>query len=641
MTRHCIAVMLFVLLGLSMSVVAQKPTPAKKVLVSGTVMGFDGKPAAKAHVHFERPQWGTLDKHTYVVSVAPNGSFMMKLPEAPYRVRFTGVNHQRTDVRWIYVDAEKSNTLHCRLPLSRFYPATEIDSIIVHPFGPLGRLESVRMHETRPGAWEAVITLREEDFPSDYQGTLPAQRTIAYNLQGIMPQRFVNGTQSDGYDYDGDGDYYSLLNLKSGVRTFELRFDRSLLPDPGTADASAFVDSVGGSALQHPVGEMIARLQALNDSLALLRAPSSLLPVPGSLEEALDNSTAEEAARLFWPRDSVALNARFDRIGTWLAKVVDSLLRRFEEIEDRSSREFTETGLSLLAIQRQGSVPEQRDIVKKIFSHIPPASPWWGFSLDFLESVKYLRPDSLSYLRDVARNHPSRETRLLAYRIYLGELQEGGADSTLRHTVFREAEALAKGTDHERHVQKHNPSGAEWMQWLIEDKKRFLQECELYGRREAWSERGEQWAEGKRLPAFSLASLEDSTAVLSNNDLEGKPCLLALVSSTSLEYWLPVLILAQRQYASAGLQIVILFDEEPGAPTFPEYRARGVTFPGFVTDWKRTNSFRGFLTGPKLHSDKMLLVDTNGVIRYSGDHMAEEAFVMYSLEAMLGGVDQR
>ena len=87
----------------------------EKVLVRGTVTGFDGKPVEEAHAHFLRLPWGSNTRHQYTIEVGVNGKYMMKLPEGLYQMSFTGVNHQRTTPVTVF-SREGTGEHHQRAP---------------------------------------------------------------------------------------------------------------------------------------------------------------------------------------------------------------------------------------------------------------------------------------------------------------------------------------------------------------------------------------------------------------------------------------------------------------------------------------------------------------------------------------------
>jgi thiol-disulfide isomerase/thioredoxin len=113
-----------------------------------------------------------------------------------------------------------------------------------------GALEhaTVVLHRRANGAMTTATQVRLQKAPTgsyaaDVRG---AGLEIIYQLRGLVPMRDVDGPEADSFEYDGGGDYFSILSPQPSTRTVHL--DLAALPPAGKPFEVRFAEPDGSTA---------------------------------------------------------------------------------------------------------------------------------------------------------------------------------------------------------------------------------------------------------------------------------------------------------------------------------------------------------------------------------------------------------
>jgi len=210
-------------------------------VISGRLVGADGKPIAVAHVHLTPAAApGIVTEGT----VASDGSYALATTQrGAFTLRFTGVDHASTMVPLLLTGP---STILIDVQLAHYKYADTIDKVLV-----IGDWNHFDFGTGRP-----MIKQPDGRYTLDVEST---EDTLAYQLLGITAEnRSINGTSADRYFYDGGGDYRSVLRVVKGKTTIVFdprRLDRRSSEQRVTwrepqsfaarfADAWGFVDQI-------------------------------------------------------------------------------------------------------------------------------------------------------------------------------------------------------------------------------------------------------------------------------------------------------------------------------------------------------------------------------------------------------------
>lgn len=186
------------LFGLLILLVACSSTDQTTTMVSGTLLGYDGKPMTKSHVHFIRiNQREAMNS----VEVGADGSFQISTNERGMLfLQFSGVDHA-THLVPLLVEKSMNVNLQCRLQRLPYHD--NFDEVkIIGDFNNYSYKTALNMDKQVDGTFLAEFETAENQFK--------------YQLLNIAGDQSVNGTMSDAYEYDGISDYRSVLNVKDG-----------------------------------------------------------------------------------------------------------------------------------------------------------------------------------------------------------------------------------------------------------------------------------------------------------------------------------------------------------------------------------------------------------------------------------------
>lgn len=198
-------------------------TPSALSTITGTVTGHDGSPLSTAHVRV----LGTGQDKAPEVKVGADGTFTLELDhQGLARIEITGVDHAQTEM--IALLRDEPLRMDARLgTYDREEPLPELNAVLWTGDPSKGPPEQKAMVKQADGTYAVDFDTKAE--------------RVWYQITGIAgPQRIVNGPQADAYEYDGGGDYRSIV-LPSDGRV-RISVDPKQLVPAGKDRTLAFAD---------------------------------------------------------------------------------------------------------------------------------------------------------------------------------------------------------------------------------------------------------------------------------------------------------------------------------------------------------------------------------------------------------------
>jgi len=176
---------------------------SQESVVSGKLVGYDGKPIQKANVDLYRMS----DRSKALVSVeaGTDGSYKVSTSEqGMLRLQFSGANHMSSNVPLL---AEKPAHVGMNVRLAAYPYKETIDAPqIIGDFNNFAFASPKEMTKQADGTFAAEFATDKSEFKYQIVNVLDEQRSI-------------NGTQSEKYEYDGGGDYQSVVTPRDGKVT--------------------------------------------------------------------------------------------------------------------------------------------------------------------------------------------------------------------------------------------------------------------------------------------------------------------------------------------------------------------------------------------------------------------------------------
>lgn len=194
------------------STIFSAATSESMVVINGRIFSADGKAPVLAHAHL------TDISETYrnpikSIKANPDGKFEITIKEPElFNLWISAVDHETIKIPIIITKEDKKIDL--KVTLNRLtYKGTFEEIKIV-------------------GSWDYFDFKKAELMQPDGKGKFVYKGTtntdaISYQLMGVIDYQMVNGTISDGYEYDNNGSYRSVLKVKPGP--VEIIFDPSKL----------------------------------------------------------------------------------------------------------------------------------------------------------------------------------------------------------------------------------------------------------------------------------------------------------------------------------------------------------------------------------------------------------------------------
>lgn len=298
---------------------------AQNTTVSGTLTSTGGKPIKIAHVHVSNSNSAKAKPVSY--NVKPDGAFSFSLPNGWYRLQFSGVDYSATPgfPMEVYCCGEPVK-LNAQL---RANSAPKIvDSVkIITDLVDYNFDKAIGMSKNNDGTFSSEIKTDKQKL--GYQ-------VLVYGGE-VKDLHSVNGTMADSYEYDGGGDYRSIVQTKNGVA--KIVFDPKKLPESNDKSSIEFIDNFSKS-VQTIIEQGNADRQEFFTAYSKRKAgkPESYNPTAAH-EKVRDLIVAEKDQR-----------------------VKELLMLRY-------------LAVGYFSDDTTGADPQ---LVKKILSTIEPSSPVWG-----------------------------------------------------------------------------------------------------------------------------------------------------------------------------------------------------------------------------------------------------------------------
>jgi thiol-disulfide isomerase/thioredoxin len=171
----------------------------QETVIKGKLLGHDNKPMPMAHVYLiKTPQPQPVAN----VQAGSDGSFKLSTAETGMLVlEFSGVNHSAFDVP---IMIEKPTSIDVTVTLATYSYVENMDDIkIMTDLTKFNYADAQPMQKQADGTFK--IDLMDENT------------RLAYQILGAEKNnRSINGTQSESYEFDGAGDYRSIVRPKTG-----------------------------------------------------------------------------------------------------------------------------------------------------------------------------------------------------------------------------------------------------------------------------------------------------------------------------------------------------------------------------------------------------------------------------------------
>lgn len=233
---------------------APDPPPAPSFVVRGHVLGHDGKPMKLAHVVIDGGEPSP---------VADDGAFRIVRTKPGFlSVRVAGVGHAE-HVFGLLVDAGEQDV---EIRLGTYERSDGAGARVVIHSGAAGK----RLVPMKQGA-DGILTA---DVDAD--GT-----ALVYQIAGLFRNRTANGPEADAFEYDGGGDYKSILHPQKGKLTIHV--DPSSLPPGGARAELSFADPTSRAARIDRLHEDVEQRAEENDRRRPPADPSWRAPLAAAI----------------------------------------------------------------------------------------------------------------------------------------------------------------------------------------------------------------------------------------------------------------------------------------------------------------------------------------------------------------------
>jgi thiol-disulfide isomerase/thioredoxin len=174
--------------------------------IHGKVVDENDKAISFSEVRFGKT-WGEAAKNAPLLC-SKDGSFTIKVEKTGmHRLLASGINHEQCSIPLYFDGTEKDVNLKVELKPYDFDKQPKTITI----YG--------NWNNYSPDNADTLVPKQEKTGKTTYSITkIATGDTLCYQLDGIVPIRSVNGTQSDFYIYDGSGDYRSAIRTKKGQK---------------------------------------------------------------------------------------------------------------------------------------------------------------------------------------------------------------------------------------------------------------------------------------------------------------------------------------------------------------------------------------------------------------------------------------
>jgi len=210
--------------------------------ITGTLLGQDGKPLSFADVHLRN---GMNDTALASARVAPDGAYSITVPAAgAYYVEYSAADHSSHQVPLIS-RGEAETKINVRL--GAYSLQDELGGVQFVQLKPdLSPGETYTPRKQTDGTYVAEIKTDQPLFKYEVNGVEKTGRTI-------------NGTMSDTFEYDGGGDYCSVVTPHNG--SVRIVFDPAKLVRGRVESSVEFPGKESGAARLPGIMEALNKRQ--------------------------------------------------------------------------------------------------------------------------------------------------------------------------------------------------------------------------------------------------------------------------------------------------------------------------------------------------------------------------------------------
>ncbi len=358
-------------------VLACSTLAAQQSVITGMLVGHDGRPMRAAHVHLAVGAPNEETRYTNSVEVAANGAYRLVTDATGIvQIRFTGVDHAPYDLTTIIA---KPGTIQLDVTLGTRMISPPFNDVRVIPASAEFSYEGgTPLKRAANGTYRATIATDQSRFAY--------QLLFTTMVQGQTSLVAVNGTEGVEFQYDGAGDYRSVIVPAKGRAT--VVFDPRKLPPAGRQPAIVYHDS-----LTRRLAEMVHAVAERRDRMfAEYRA-------------AVRAGTAGEDFRVDWSADAA-------RLAAMSTSERDPLLRQAALV-------------SYAALGLQGAKGLDSTIMLRVLTEVPATSPLWSIA------------------PGAAGSAVENSGNTTAHNEYMWDLLQHHADTTVRVTELIGALAMA------------------------------------------------------------------------------------------------------------------------------------------------------------------------------------------------------
>ncbi len=250
------------------------------VTLSGHLLGIDGKPMARGRVAIEGrskgPETFTDDQGRFSLAIPGTGMVA---------ISYSGVGHMSTRST-LLIEGTAGGTISVNVRLGAYERAGNLDSLrVIGDFNEWDHQSGVPMRKGKGGLYTATFTAPKGAVDAKYQ------------IVGLAPERSVNGTEGIRFDYDGGGDWQSVVRVRNGRVT--VTFDPARMPK---GNNEALVEY--GDPFQREVQALTVRLRDHRRAIAQKKNdPASPVNITQRIHDnsvAIVDAPTEQIKRLYW-----------------------------------------------------------------------------------------------------------------------------------------------------------------------------------------------------------------------------------------------------------------------------------------------------------------------------------------------------
>lgn len=203
---------------------------AQTTIVQGKLLGSNGKPMLKADISYSTPFEKTAK---YTVTVEKDGSYSFTISSLGVtHLNFAGLDHITTQIPIIN---DQNQNIELNVNLGGYSYLDSFDDVKI-----IGDFNNFDFNSSKPMTKQTDGTYT---FSMNWDKPL-----FKYQLLNVeSSKRSINGTQSEDYEYDGGGDYRSIVSTQNGVA--KIIFDPQKLPIITQKSVFEFKDSKNKSAV--------------------------------------------------------------------------------------------------------------------------------------------------------------------------------------------------------------------------------------------------------------------------------------------------------------------------------------------------------------------------------------------------------